>query len=125
MLGKFNGNGVFMQDGRAVIPAGATADRLQAGEFGPHPNATAPPGFRIPDIVAALQNTQPQGQAQAGPEQQESWIDAMTRYNAYKALNGVGSAGYFNQGYADADLEKIRAMNPGFGQKNPVHDGGW
>lgn len=44
----FQGNGVFLKDGQGVVPAGHVANRLQAGQFGPTPNASPPPGFVVP-----------------------------------------------------------------------------
>jgi|DEB0MinimDraft_6_1074348.scaffolds.fasta_scaffold39072_2 hypothetical protein len=44
----FQGNGVFLKGGQGVVPAGHVANRLQAGQFGPTPNASAPPGFVVP-----------------------------------------------------------------------------
>lgn len=132
MDNKFAGNGVFLQNGKSIIPAGTIAERLMAGDFGPHPNASAPPGFRIPEIVQALQGSQTAAVEAEATKPEESWIDALNRYNAYKQMQGTGSAGYFGaagkgvQGTpAWEDLQKIRAVNPNFGFPNPIHDGGF
>ena len=44
----FSGNGVFLENGAPVIPQNAIAERLRAGNFGPFPNSTAPPGYQVP-----------------------------------------------------------------------------
>lgn len=74
----FQGNGVFMQNGQAVIPPGSVADRLAQGNFGPTPNNTAPPGFQIPrtlspeelakGLAGPVQGQAPQPQMQGVPE---------------------------------------------------------
>lgn len=46
----FQGNGVFLDNGQAVIPDGSVAQRMQAGNFGPGPYQTAPPGFVMPEV---------------------------------------------------------------------------
>lgn len=45
---NFTGNDIFLSQGQNVLPDGPVLARLLAGQFGPHPNDTAPPGFIIP-----------------------------------------------------------------------------
>lgn len=54
----FQGNGIYMQDGQAVLPPGQVADRLAQGNFGPVPNQSAPPGFQIPRTLTPEQLAQ-------------------------------------------------------------------
>lgn len=47
----FTGNSIFLKDGSPVIPDNAIAQRLRAGNFGPAPNNTAPPGYVLPPSI--------------------------------------------------------------------------
>lgn len=47
----FAGHGVYLEGGNPVLPANAIAERLRAGNFGPSPNDTAPPGFQLPPEI--------------------------------------------------------------------------
>ncbi|MGE0757075.1 MAG: hypothetical protein AB7O38_08645 [Pirellulaceae bacterium] len=55
----FNGHGIYLENGKQVTQPGTHYDRMLAGNFGPMPNQTAPPGFRIPDLASAVQNAGP------------------------------------------------------------------
>lgn len=104
--GQWQGNGVFMNQGRASIPAGSVADRLMAGNFGPSPNNTAPPGFRIPEIVSAILNgggggqTQPQA-APAAPQTPQMAFDNLSNEN------GIG------YGFENGQRYRLDQMAPG------------
>jgi hypothetical protein len=47
MPDPFVGNRVFLENNQAVLPEGPALSRLLAGNFGPSPNDSAPPGFFI------------------------------------------------------------------------------
>lgn len=48
----FNGNGIYLQNNNPVMQAGAIAEKLKSGNFGPFPNQSAPPGFVLPPDIS-------------------------------------------------------------------------
>jgi len=115
----FQGNGVFLKDGQGVMPAGPAAARLQAGNFGPTPNGTAPPGFVMPGMADALQsvsgptsNILPQdgSMAPAPNEAPPDLLTAAQRQQIAQAL-GVGDYGGVPVGpTADGLMYRSEAM---------------
>lgn len=47
----FAGNSIFLSGGQPVMPANAIAEKLRAGNFGPFPNQSAPPGYVLPQVM--------------------------------------------------------------------------
>lgn len=47
----FAGNNIFLSGGQPVMPANAIAEKLRAGNFGPFPNQSAPPGYVLPPAM--------------------------------------------------------------------------
>lgn len=51
LMQPFAGNDVFLSGGKPVMPNNAIAERLRAGNFGPFPNQSAPPGYVLPQTM--------------------------------------------------------------------------
>lgn len=99
----FQGNGIYMQDGQAVIPPGQVADRLAQGNFGPVPNQSAPPGFQIPRTLTPEQFANAlSGQTAQSPMQQ------MAQPQAPMPQAPMNDAAF---------AEQMMRMMPNFGQR--------
>lgn len=51
LMQPFTGNDIFLSGGKPVMPANAIAEKLRAGNFGPFPNQSAPPGYVLPQTM--------------------------------------------------------------------------
>lgn len=145
----FTGNSVFLKDNAPVIPAGAIAEKLRSGNFGPYPNQSAPPGFVLPPeidpkvMAAALRSSilpniagnkppeakQPGPQGPAAPPVQIDPITGAPMIGPYSGFGpGFGGPpGFGVGGNAGAGLGPGAGlgMGIGYGGVSGGADAGW